>query len=149
MTIDGLTYDTATGEFSKGGKILGGTASKYKVIRWRGKLYKAHQIAWYFMTGTWSVYQIDHKNRNKHDNKFENLRELTNSQNCQNQIGSRVNNLKTGLQGVKVHKRKGGTVAYRAAIQVSGKDIHLGLFETAEEAHQVYMDKKLEILNGF
>lgn len=144
---DNLEYNVVSGVFTRCGQELGGVNSKYTTIRYLGKAVKAHVLAWYFCHGKWPTQQLDHKDRNKKNNAIGNLREVNTSQNCHNQFGARRSNKLTGLQGVKVHKRKSGTVAYRASISVCGKDLHLGLFDTPEEAHSAYMKKKVELLN--
>jgi len=74
---------------------------------------------------------IDHINRNKLDNRRENLREVTPSQNQQNK--SIQSNNKTGYKGVS--KVKG---LYLARIRVDGKQFRLGTFVTAEQAALAY-----------
>src|SRR6266496_1156312 len=70
----------------------------YRQICIDGKLYMAHRLAWFYMTGEWPKNLVDHKDSVKDNNKWENLREATYSQNRQNvKIGK--NNL-IGLKGV-------------------------------------------------
>lgn len=77
--------------------------------------------------------QVDHINLNGLDNRRENLRLATHSQNQAN--GSRYKNNTSGYKGVRyhAHNKKWG-----ARIQVDGKRIFLGLFDTPEEAHDEY-----------
>lgn len=78
---------------------------------------------------------IDHINRNKLDNRRENLRVTTFSMNCYNQ------NLVGGKSGVVgVYERNG---RWRAGITINGKNIHLGYFDTMSEA--IDARKKAEI----
>lgn len=81
--------------------------------------------------------QIDHINRIRSDNRVENLRLVTNRQNHQN----RTNH---GLYpvGVDFHE---DSKSFRARIVVVGKQQHLGLFSTPEEASAVYQSKCLEL----
>lgn len=72
---------------------------------------------------------IDHKNHNGLDNRLDNLRIVTNRTNCENKI--RKN--KTGYTGVSWHKRDN---IWACAIQINGKNKHLGNYKTKEEAHQ-------------
>lgn len=72
---------------------------------------------------------VDHKNGNPFDNRVENLREATFSQNCMNRRPWRS----------KVHKGVGAVGnKWRSRIRVGGQLIHLGLFATAIEAARAY-----------
>lgn len=76
---------------------------------------------------------LDHENRNPTDDRIENLRPATNSQNSANcRIGK---NNTSGVKGVSWHIRDR---KWRAAIIVNGKNIHLGYFDSADAAHQAY-----------
>ena len=66
----------------------------YTVIRFRGKLYLAHRLAWFYMTGEWPREQIDHKDGVRLNNKWDNLREATPGQNNMNRTA------------IGVHKRQ-------------------------------------------
>ena len=92
---------------------------------------------------------IDHINRNKLDNRKENLRLVTQSINCLN--GSKRSTNKSGIIGVcQCHKKsrikKDGSrtiwVAWQATVVVNYKQKHLGYFKTKESAaiaRQKYM----------
>lgn len=77
---------------------------------------------------------VDHVNGNKLDNRLENLRIVTNSQNQANRHNLNKNN-KSGVRGVTApaHLRRGGK-PWLAQIGISGKVIYLGIFATLEEA---------------
>jgi len=87
---------------------------------------------------------IDHKNGNKLDNRRENLRPVTMSQNCQNKLP------KTGhkYKGVLALKIKKG-VRWVARIKANGKNILIGRFLTEEEAAQAYNEKAIELFGEF
>lgn len=93
--------------------------------------YRIHRIIWLWMTGIWPEYDIDHINRNPLDNRWENLREATFSQNQMNR-GRQSNNTSgyTGVVYSKVTKR------WLARIKINGKSKHLGCFKTAELANK-------------
>lgn len=141
-----LSYDPETGIFRwaierrpsrfKPGSIAGGLAAKGHIaIKIDGQSYKAHRLAWLYMTGEWPHQQIDHRNRIPADNRFKNLRECTNPVNCQNQ-GIRKNNA-SGFAGVhRFHKK------WAASISINMTRIHLGSFDTPEEAAAAYMQAK-------
>jgi hypothetical protein len=75
---------------------------------------------------------VDHINRNKLDNRRSNLRACTKAQNGWNQGPQRTNT--TGFKGV--NQMPSGRFA--AQIRYLGQKHHLGSFDTAEEAHEVY-----------
>lgn len=138
---DDLSYDPETGIFLRKGKVLKAVSNGYLTLRFEGKVRKAHRVAWFLIYGKWPKNQIDHIDRNKLNNAINNLREVNTSENCHNQ-SDRGNSL--GFMGVNKHKNK-----FRAKISIRGKSVHLGLFNTPEEAHNKYLEKKRELLNDF
>lgn len=109
-----------------------------------GKHYTAHRLAWFYMTGRWPADQIDHKNRNRADNRFENLREANNGQ----QQANSTSQNKTGFRGVTYHPRLKDN-PYEAKIKKDGKVKSLGCYPTPQEAHAVYMTVAQEIHGEF
>lgn len=73
----------------------------------------------------------DHKDRDKLNNKFSNLRHVTNTQNSMNRRESII--CKSGYKGVHKHNNK-----WRATIKYGSKAIHIGLFDTKNEAAKAY-----------
>lgn len=53
----------------------------YRRIGFFGRKYSAHRLAFLIMTGRWPTLFIDHKNRDRSDNRWANLIEVTQSQN--------------------------------------------------------------------
>jgi hypothetical protein len=98
----------------------------------------AHRVIWAMYHGKWPMSYLDHINRVRNDNRIENLREVTYSQNCQNTKRSIRN-----TQGVKgVYSNSGG---YEARIYINKKLIYLGFYKTKDEAiaarkaaHKIY-----------
>lgn len=76
--------------------------------------------------------RTDHINRNTLDNRLDNLRPATASQNRCN-TGPRVNN-KCGYKGVSA--KQNGT--FSVMIQIHGKQRYVGLFRSVEEAARAY-----------
>ena len=105
----------------------------YRQVRVNGKQYREHHLVWLLHTGKLPSMELDHANCVRDDNRIENLRECTRAQNMQNRRFAMKGN-KTGLIGVTSHYNK-----FRALITRNGKKTHLGLFDTAELAHQAYM----------
>lgn len=136
-----LDYCPETGLFTwvvdaaknvKAGKIAGCIQSHgYIYIALKKKRYSAHRLAWFFCYGKWPTKHIDHINGNKTDNRIENLREATTSENGQNRAANK--NTKTGFKGVTAHNKK-----FRAEITHQGKTHYLGVFMTAKEASEAY-----------
>lgn len=132
-----LAYDPETGDFTwlvdgrrcTAGQIAGhrNLVNKYLRIWVGGCSYYGHILAWFYMTRRWSVEEIDHKDTDKTNNKWDNLREATRVQNTRN-ANCRFNN-KSGFKGVS---KKGNS--FRAVIE---RD-HLGMFTTAQEAAAAY-----------
>lgn len=139
---EALTYDPATGNFTwlvcrNQNSALGTVAGTVKPDGYRriflgGKGYYAQRLAWLWMTGSWPDFDVDHINRNRDDNRWENLREATRSQNCGNQAARVTNSL--GLKGVR---QKGGK--FEARITITGRSYRLGSFATIKEAEAAYV----------
>ena len=95
--------------------------------------YRAHRVAWVLMTGEWPAEQVDHENLDRADNKWRDLRLATNSQNSANRNAYRNN--ASGRKGVSYESR---SQKWRATIFANGKQVHLGLFRTKDEAAGAY-----------
>ena len=77
--------------------------------------------------------KADHENHNTLDNRRSNLRIATNFENAHNRRNSANNT--SGYKGVSQNGRTGKWQAY---IYLESKQIHLGFFPSAEEAHAAY-----------
>lgn len=129
-------YEPETGYFfwigaPRVGIKAGGRAGSFDGRYWRlqhaGKYYKASRVAWLVVTGAWPNHQIDHINRDKTDDKFCNLREATNAQNCRNRSTRKDNKLAaTGVCRTRY--------AFVSKIYADGKGHHLGSFRSLAEA---------------
>lgn len=124
----------------KAGTIAIGTLSHgYVRVSVDGKIYAAHRLAWLWVTGEWPTRDIDHIDGNRANNRWSNLRDVSRSMNLENMREAKSNNRSTGLLGAHLHRQTG---RYTSRIQVKGKDQHLGMFATAEEAHRAYVAAK-------
>lgn len=92
-----LTYDRSTGEFywrddrgplapkgSRAGTLNVGPMQGYVRICIDGKIYSAARLVWLYHHGSWPAHQVDHKDRDRANNRLENLREATPKQNMRN-----------------------------------------------------------------
>ena len=77
--------------------------------------------------------EVDHKNLNKLDNRRENLRLCTRTENARNIPKGKRNT--SGFKGVFFQNRKN---PWRARIRCGEKSISLGSFKTPEEAASAY-----------
>jgi HNH endonuclease/AP2 domain len=134
-----FNYDPETGILirRKSGKLVGNNSSGRALVNIDKEILLVHRVIWFYMTGQWPI-QVDHINGRHWDNRWENLREATNTQNSRNSRKG-VNN-SSGYKGVSYIER---LQKYRAYITVDRKQIGLGCYSTAEEAAAVY-DKAAE-----
>jgi hypothetical protein len=119
--------DRAGSEKKKLGKR--GENLAYRVIKIDGKAYPEHRLAWLYMTGDWPIDEIDHRNRVRTDNVFDNLRPATRKQNCENR-DARAGSL-SGFRGVSWSGGK-----WCAVIMHFGKQVVLGSFDDIEQAKE-------------
>jgi hypothetical protein len=105
----------------------------YWVITVDRRKLQAHRLAVLYMTGEWPTALVDHEDLDGINNRWENLRDATPSQNAANAKLSKAST--SGLKGVWFHKQAG---RYRASICVGGRRHSLGLHDTAEAAHVAY-----------
>lgn len=141
-----LSYDPLTGVFLwkvdrsniKRGTLAGRyDKAGYIRIGIDGREYRAHRLAWLYMTGEWPEIFLDHRDMDKNNNAWSNLRLATKSQNAAN-IGPLKSNT-SGIKGVSFHSggAKGGK-PWQANITKNGKAMGLGIFATKEEARAAY-----------
>lgn len=80
------TYDPQTGQILLSGDSKGWVNKNgYVYISTPlGKKFLAHRLAWLLYYGDWPTGNIDHINRNKSDNRIENLRDVSQSVNLLN-----------------------------------------------------------------
>lgn len=84
-----------------------------------------------------SNYVVDHINGDPLDNRRSNLRLVTHQQNIRNRGGPQANS-STGLLGVSRKRSK-----WRAYINVDGKQINLGVFDTPEAASEARKEAEI------
>ena len=137
-----FTYNPDTGELirkiSSGGFKKGSVAGSltkygYLCVRVNYRLYQIHRLIWVYVHGYFPNKDIDHINRVRTDNRLENLREATRSQNLRNKEKSNKNI--SGYKGVSFFARD---KKWMASIQINGKKKYLGYFDTPLSAHEAY-----------
>lgn len=134
-----LHYNRRTGMFiwrvsrgtQKAGAVAGSLDDGYRRIVIKRKKYRANQLAHFYVTEKWTQL-VDHKNRRRADDSWNNLRPATNALNQANKIGAS----NCGFKGVT--KRK-NYARWRARIRVDGRLLHLGVFATPKLAHAAYV----------
>lgn len=144
-----LQYDPDTGVFTwlrkHHGKHLrrAGTIDSEGYIRIiiRGRYFQAHRLAWLYMTGTFPI-QVDHKDLNRTNNAWSNLRAATHSQNMANKRCR----ASSGLKGAYKCAR---TAKWNAYISDNGRQKYLGRFDTKEEAHAAYATEAKKLFGEF
>ena len=143
-----LSYDMETGIFTRivsrsgAGKVGSavGNLKKHGYLNMMidGKIYLAHRLAWLYVHGVWPTNHIDHKNGNRIENWIANLRDVTRVVNRQNQRTPNRDSM-TGFLGVTWNKR---CKKFMAQINSNGICTYLGLFKSAEDAHDAYLIAK-------
>lgn len=124
-----LSYDKDTGLFTwvkpqrrtdRLGQTAGFDVNGYVGICIGLKKYMAHRLAWLYVTGEWPSDEIDHRNRVRSDNRFDNLRSATHHKNTFNQ------SLRKNISGVTGVAWDAVNEKWRAHISPNGKMISLG-----------------------
>jgi len=112
-------------------------------VKYEGEAHRlfASRLAFALMEGRWPNI-MDHINGDKSDDRWCNLREVTNAENMRNRPKNKNN--KSGVTGVRWYK---GSMKWRAEIRVEGKSLYLGSYDTKEEA--IAARKEAEKLFGF
>jgi hypothetical protein len=134
--------ERGNGSFDKqfAGKTAGHIAEfGRKVIRFNQYgLFVSHVIVWVYHNGEIpNGYDVDHIDNNKLNDKIENLRLATRSQNLYN-TRIRTNN-NSGVKGVCFNPDNNN---WRARLRVNKTQIEVGSFETKEQAQQAIFDAR-------
>ena len=100
-------------------------AGRCKSERWTRLVHRV--VAELFIPNPEGLPEVDHIDRDRSNNRVENLRWVSHQQNAQNQLGRGC-------------EKRGSR--WRASIRVGGKNTRLGTFDTEEEAHAAYLAAK-------
>ena len=142
---DDLEYEPETGKFywrrKKGCRAAGAEAGSihsggYVSIFNGGKRHFGHRLAVLAMTGNLPESVVDHINGNRSDNRWSNLRAVSQSDNMANRRGLPQSNSKTGVLGVSPHAFGG----FVAQIRRNKRHQYLGYFATVEAAQAAYLE---------
>lgn len=118
-------------------KYIGGVNHKSTIVYMHREIVEMHGVEI-------GEAKVDHKDTNKLNNTFLNLRLATQAQNMSNR-GKQVSNT-SGYKGVRLHKPTGKWQAY---IKANYKQKHLGLFESIRDAAFAYNQAALEVHGEF
>jgi hypothetical protein len=110
----------------------------YCALRLEGGAFLAHRLAWLHVHGEWPSGQIDHINGARTDNRIENLRVVTNAVN-QTNLSPASSTSHSKVRGAHWNSR---LRKFQSQVEVAGKRLYLGLFDTAEQAHQAYVEAR-------
>jgi hypothetical protein len=151
-----VSYCSETGVFrwlehrgsnARMGEIAGSETPKgYRQICISGRSYLLHRLAWLVVHGRWPEGEIDHINGVRHDNRIENLRDVTRSANLQNQKKPHKDNRQSGSLGVSWDRERS---KWRAQITVGGKTIRIGRFASEAAAFEAYVLAKARMHEGY
>jgi HNH endonuclease/AP2 domain len=150
-----FTYNEETGELhwtrdvrprAKKGEVAGFIcpADGYRRIGYKGSINLGHRVMWLFHMGRWPHKFLDHIDGNRANNRIENLREASRTDNNRNVAIQRNNT--SGYKGVSLMRRDNVWVAQ---ITVNRKNYFLGRFATPEEAHAAYCKAAKELHGEF
>ena len=132
-----LDYAPDTGQFTRrhnvkgyfAGTVAGTTnAQGCRAIHIKGFDYKAHRLAWLHYYGKWPREEIDHEDGDPLNNRIDNLREATSTQNKRNRHVARSDS-KTGVRGVREQNGK-----FYGRYRLNGSNRYVGGHATIAEA---------------
>ncbi|MBZ9939178.1 HNH endonuclease [Mesorhizobium sp. BR1-1-16] len=138
-----LTWKTDRNNVIPAGSVAGHLRKNgYVGVKFSGRWFSAHRLAWLIYYGSWPTLDIDHKNCVPSDNRIANLRQATKRQNIQNQRLCSRNT--SGFKGVTWHRK---CKKWQAQIKTGGKTIHLGIYSDIVAAKAAY-DAACAIYHG-
>jgi hypothetical protein len=118
-------------------------ANGYLISQIAGKKYKNHRIIFLYCHGYLPPI-LDHIDADKLNNRIDNLRVCTLSENSHN-ANIRKDN-KSGIKGVSFSR---SSKKWLAQIQVNGKKIYIGLFDSIKCAEKAVRERRSLIHKGF
>lgn len=149
-----LSYDPETGLFvyrtqrgrSRAGSKAGTVQGDGRInINLEGRVYRAHRLAWLYMTGEWPAQEIDHKDTDPGNNRWVNLRNTSSTVNKQNIQKAPNGKIYSRLLGAHWCKQ---SRVWKSSIRVNKKRVYLGVFASEQEAHEAYIAAKRIVHEG-
>ena len=130
----GIRKDKKAGHLRKDG---------YSQIKINNKPYKTHWLIFLYHYG-YLPKIVDHVDRNPSNNKIENLREATKSQNCMNR--KPYKNFSSKYKGVSWHELSN---KWMSNITINYKHIHLGSFTNEIDAALAYNNAAIKYFGEY
>lgn len=143
-TTGDLTWKKSKGCVRAGTIVKTTNADGYITVHFDGVSFLAHRIIWKMVTGCDPADEIDHINNIRRDNSWSNLRECDRCQNTSNSRTPITNS--SGVKGVHYHI---GHNKWHAKIRHKRSEIHLGYFDTIEEASAAIEKSRAELHGEF
>lgn len=136
-----ITRKVTSGRWKQGSEAGSLDSWGYRQIKVLGVSVLAHRLVWLVMTGVWCEREIDHIDRDKLNNSWSNLREVSTQANSQNKLSTWA---KSGHRGVDKRGEK-----WRARIYTGSHTLSIGTYSTLEEARRAYLAAKSQHHQGF
>lgn len=156
-----LHYDPLTGVFTRlvktcntvaVGDVAGfvSTGDGYTRISVDGVQYLGHVLAWLYMTGAWPDGEVDHRDTDRGNTRFDNLRDVSTKMNSENKRTARSDNRSSGLLGVTWNEARQKWQAQIGVRDEAGKrrTKSLGRYPDKHVAHAVYLAAKRQLHAG-
>ena len=143
-------YDPNQGLLIRKGKCRGAArrginiSNSYRRTTINYVQYQHHRLVWIWHNDDPGQIFVDHINRDRNDDRIENLRLANDCENNRSR-GMQKNNT-SGYKGVFFEKSVG---RWKAGICLNGKSKHLGIFPTKEEAAACYQKAATELHGEF
>ena len=109
----------------------------YRFVGVGKRRYFCHRVIWLWMTGSWPLNQLDHRDGDGGNNRWANLREATQAENNENLkcfVTSR-----TGYPGIRYRPEMD---KFQVRVTKAGVTHHLGSFKSLDEAIAVRRTEK-------
>lgn len=114
----------------------------YRHVTWMGKVWKVHRLIFMLVHG-YLPKEIDHINGDRSDNRIENLREVSRSENQYNKSAQRN---RSGYRGVSWHEK---TKKWAVRVMKEGKSQSFGYFDDLEFAGFVAQEARRKLYGEF